>query len=588
MAEYKSSSKVDVTKEWELYHRGVSYNERLNYYNIADRNYQFYKGDQWKGVQGNGLPMPVFNIFKRVINYFIASIMSQKITAKYSVENLPTEPIDPMQMELKELVDKMTSHSEIKWEKLKMDSMLREVLLDGALSGDMCCYTYWDGAYETGQEAKGDYITELVDGCNVMFGNPNSNKAEPQPYILIVGRDLVKTLKEEAKKNGASPLDIEGIVADEDSTYQAGEHGKVELENKGETDGKCLYIIKFWKQDGYVWFNKSTKYATIRKSVNLGLKKYPVAFANWEKVKNCYHGQAVGTGIIPNQIYINKQFAFTMLWMMYSAYGKVAIDKTRVTGWSNKIGEAIEVEGDITGAVQQLNPGAMNNTVLQVIDKAIQYTKDMLGANDGALGDINPEQASGTAIVAVQKQASIPLENVQGSLYQFVEDIFCIWGEFMLRKYTADRVISRKEGDNLVTDTINTQAYQDILLNVKVDVGASSYYSEIASMQTLDAMLQNGHLDVVQYLDRLPDGIIPKKQELIDELKQRMEQQAQQAIMEQEMAQQPTEGMEEENNDEAYEAMAQFIEQLPPDVQAQLQAMPPDEMESTVMQMMQG
>lgn len=573
----------DITTEWQLYHRGVDYNNRINYYANVDRNILFYNGDQWKGVQANGLPTPVFNIFKRVINYFIAAIMSQKISGKYTAENLPTEPQDEQQMSVKELVDKMTAYVEIKWENDKMDTMLREALLDGALSGDMCAYTYWDGTIETGQEAQGDFRTELVDGGNVMFGNPNTNNVDKQPYILIVGRDMVSALKEEAKRNGVPDLEVDAITSDEDTTYQAGQYGKVEL-NEGSGDrGKCLYIIKFWKKDGYVWFSKSTKHAKIRNEVNMGIKSYPVAFANWDKVKNSYHGQAVGTGIIPNQIYINKQFAMTMLWMMYSAYGKVAIDETRVTGWTNKIGEAIKVNGDIGGAIQQLSPGSMNTTVLQVIDKAISYTKDMLGANDGALGEINPEKASGAAIVAVQKQASVPLENVKANLYQFVEDIYRIWGEFMLRKYTADRVIMRKDGDNLVADTINTTPFQDILMRVRIDVGPSNYYSEISSMQTLDALLSSGHIDILQYLKRLPDGILPKKQELIDELEQRIEQQK--GMPGQSM---PGDAGSDGGMNDTFESMAQFMESLPQDMQESLQSLPPDEMEKTLLEMMQG
>ena len=75
---------------------------------------------------------------------------------------------------------------------------------------------------------------------------------------------------------------------------------------------------------------------------------------------------------------------------------------------------------------------------------------------------------------------------------------------------------------------------------VKIDVGASSYYSEIASLQTLDNLLLNGHINVVQYLERIPDGNVAGRRKLIDEIKQQMEEQqrmaAQQAMMEQQMA----------------------------------------------------
>ena len=45
--------------------------------------------------------------------------------------------------------------------------------------------------------------------------------------------------------------------------------------------------------------------------------------------------------------------------------------------------------------------------------------------------------------------------------------------------------------------------------------------------QTLDNLRQNGTLDVIQYLERVPDKLIPRKAELIQELRQ-----AQQAMAE--------------------------------------------------------
>ena len=55
---------------------------------------------------------------------------------------------------------------------------------------------------------------------------------------------------------------------------------------------------------------------------------------------------------------------------------------------------------------------------------------------------------------------------------------------------------------------------------LKIEVGASSYYSEIASMQTLDNLLQSGQIDIVQYLERVPDSYVPGRRKLIEEKKQ--------------------------------------------------------------------
>jgi len=87
-------------------------------------------------------------------------------------------------------------------EKFKMDYRVRDALFDGAQTGDYCAHFYFDpdalpygGAFGTYQ---GEIMMEMVDGLNVMFGNPNTPLVEKQPYILIVGRDTCDNLSWEA------------------------------------------------------------------------------------------------------------------------------------------------------------------------------------------------------------------------------------------------------------------------------------------------------------------------------------------------------------------------------------------------------
>ena len=72
---------------------------------------------------------------------------------------------------------------------------------------------------------------------------------------------------------------------------------------------------------------------------------------------------------------------------------------------------------------------------------------------------------------------------------------------------------------------------------IRADVGATSQFSEIAMVQTLDNLRANGTLDVIQYLERIPDKLIPKRAELIEELKTRMGMQAEQLAMQGQSAQ---------------------------------------------------
>jgi len=552
----------EVTEEWRQYQAGIDYNHKIDLYQTVDKNEAFYAGEQWRGVQANGLPTPVFNIFKRVINWLIASILSHNIKMQFVPENVGDEPANEKEEFVKEAAELVSNYSETLWEKLKMQQKLRQWLLDAALSGDACAYVFWNPNIDTGQEMQGDIDIECVDNVNVFFGNPNDQRVETQPYIILAFRELVSKLKEEAKANGIPAEQIRLITPDEETFYQSGDRSKIELEEKEANTGKCIALLKLWKENGRVYAKKITKYTVIRDKWDTMLRNYSTTWMNWDKRKNSYHGQAVGTGLIPNQVFINKMFAMAMMSLMHTAFPKVVYDKSLIGAWNNQIGAAIGVEGtgDVKQVAHYLSPGQMSEQVLKVIDLAIQYTKDMLGASDAALGDVKPENTS--AIIAVQQAAAVPLENIKQNLYQFIEDIGYIWLDFMANYYGKRSIDVEVLGKREIRE-FDFSRLKDMKFRLKIDVGPSSYWSEITAMQTLDNLLNTERISFTQYLERVPKGLIPKKQELIEEIKS--QDQKQQFI---------------------YEQMARFLEQLPPEVQQQIMSMPEKEQEQRLMEIM--
>ena len=62
---------------------------------------------------------------------------------------------------------------------------------------------------------------------------------------------------------------------------------------------------------------------------------------------------------------------------------------------------------------------------------------------------------------------------------------------------------------------------RDLPLRLKLDVGAAAYWSEIAQINTLDNLLTQGKISVIDYLERVPNGYISDQQQLIETLKER-------------------------------------------------------------------
>lgn len=114
--------------------------------------------------------------------------------------------------------------------------------------------------------------------------------------------------------------------------------------------------------------------------------------------------------------------------------------------------------------------------------------------------------------------------------YQCLEDAGRIWIDIMSVRYGTrmvemsmdmDKAGEQPLGMNLPAQTF-TQPFdfsilKEIPLTIEQEAGASSYWSEMASMQTLDNLMMNNMITKKQYIERLPNGYIPMKQELLDD-----------------------------------------------------------------------
>ena len=64
---------------------------------------------------------------------------------------------------------------------------------------------------------------------------------------------------------------------------------------------------------------------------------------------------------------------------------------------------------------------------------------------------------------------------------------------------------------------LDIEKYRDILFSCTVSAGMSSYWSELASVSTLENLLGSGQITLRQYLERIPEGYIARRDELIEE-----------------------------------------------------------------------
>ena len=581
------------TRAFSLYEEGRAFNSRLvpDYYTLVDTNAEFFIGNQWLNLpetpETAGMPKPVFNIIKRITSVLVAQITSGGLSVNLEPLSYYTggpgdsgnggsgdggfSATEFAQAEVNNLL-----------EKFKLEYRMREALFDGARTGDYCAHFYWDPLARPYGGASGGYRgeirMELVDGVNIMFGNPNTPEVEDQPYILLIGRDTVKNLRAEYLRS--HPGDYEGARAirpDSDWTGQTASSGKLELTN--EDSAKCLYIYLYeltedppegpegtenaespegregreGPQAGApqprVVVTKCTRGQTIFERAETGLSRYPIAWANWERQKNCYHGRALVTGVIPNQIFINTMYAMVMRHLQLEAFPKIVFNADLVPCWTNDIGSSIGVHGiqpgeNVAQVASIIKPADMSGQILSSIDRVVELTQDCLGVTDVQLGTQQADNTS--AIMVVQQNAEVPLDNIRAGLYEWMEDIVKILLD-MMGTYYGRRPIVRSRSmqaisedpvsgaplldpatgmlqtvvrERRVLEPFDFSQLKEVWLKVRVDVGSSTAYSEIAMTQTLDNLREAGLIDLVEYLERVPDKLIPMKQDLIDRQRQ--------------------------------------------------------------------
>lgn len=504
------AKKPDHQTVWKKYQKGLNFNNRIDLLENVKTNENFYIGKQWEGVKANGLPTPVFNFIKQIVQHQVANITSDNI--KLNASPLAAAANDA---ELEKLTQVVNDEFTALFERNRVTTRLRDLARNAAVDGDGCLFSYWDSDNDT-------IATEVMENTRVFFGNPNDRDVQGQPWIIVARREMLDEVKDRAEENGCKDIDL--IKADSDENQS---------QMDALVDDKVTTLTYMWKdrESGSIHAIETVKDTVIRDEYDMKIRLYPITWLCWDYVQDCYHGQALITGLIPNQQFVNKAYAMAMVSLMMSAFPKIVYDRNRVTKWTNQVGAQIGVNGDVTNIARVLEPAQISPQVAQFINSAIEHTQSFTGATAAALGNTRPDNTS--AIIALQRAASIPSEITKQNLWQCVEDLGRIYMEFMAFYYgerTVDVPVEATMPPKVLafagvpqSQKIQVRFDFSILQKtpmwIKLDVGSSAYWSEIANMQTLENLLNLNLIDIVDFLERVPDGSIAKRQDLLQKYK---------------------------------------------------------------------
>lgn len=517
MAEQTQIADKTANEVNKQYQDGLSYKRRMGFLDKWPEYERFKAGDQWPPAtqKTKSLPRPVFNIIKMIESHKVANVMSEQIKMVFSLQedDAPDGQMDPGEL--------FSRFSDTTWERIKQDELNEEGLDVAANTGTGIWHYFWDAEAKGGSQFPwvGEMEGEIIDPINFFPGNPQQRRVQKQPYIIISSREMVKSVKAYAEANGLSKEMVSMIKPDKDTQDQGYDMAKVEL---GE---KVTVLTKYWRKEGIVHFCKVASGITIKKETPTGMRLYPLAIMQWERRKKSIFGVGDTEGLIPNQKAINLLVAMQILSVQLTGwpkmvYKKDAIDPSKITNTPGEIIEDRSPPGSGDG-VHYLNPGSMSAAAGNLVEAILAYTRQMSGADEAATGSAPSADLNATAIMLLQKAAAIPIESIKRRFYRLIEDVGRIWEEFWKVKYNIPRQIKLTDDDGEeMTTLFDGSEYEDVQLNLRIDVGPSSTYSESLMLSSLQDFLKSGHITFEQFLQFAPKNVVPYRDRLLKELEE--------------------------------------------------------------------
>lgn len=509
---------IKETDIWTLYEQAISYCRLIGMYGDTDVNYRMYNGDQWYGLKVKGIEKVQYNFTKPIVKYKTGIVLTNLYAINYSSENVENQEFRKNAEKICKLLNKKAARI---WEHDYMDLKLRLVVKDAAINDEGVMYVRYD-------DEKQQPINEVINKNDIYFGNENDSDMQSQPYVLIKQRKPVSEVKEIAENNGVSSEKINYIMGDLENIEEAGEASKYEKDNM------CTLVTKMYKKKGKVFFAQGTRYVDIKKETDTGLTYYPVAHLLWEEKKGAARGEGEVRYLIPNQLETNKTAMRRALTVKNTAFPQKIANIAKIANPSalDEVGGTIKVNGgvsvdDVSKIFAYVNPAQMSPDVKALQEELIQSTRELAGAGEIATGQVNPESASGRAILAVQQAAQQPLTEHLQYTKAFCEDLARIWLDMItvyndsieLEDEVEDPQTGEKTPQIIEVPKVSLEELQAV---VKVDITPKGAFDKYAQEMSIENLLTNGLFNVQRlpelklYLECLDDDANMPKQRVLE------------------------------------------------------------------------
>lgn len=513
----------ELTDLWKLFEAGKNHNNLRGLQDRTERAYRFYEGDQWHGLGvDNPDRLPVLNFIEPTIKHKLATICMNETAVVFEGEDKDTCSF------ITEMVNDIAG-------KINLDRAHWEEMKAALITGNGYIFFPKGSICKQGAKIRSERKAwQIIDTACIFFGDEKTADIQSQPYIIIYERRPVDAVRKEAKANGIPEEEIRSIICDKDEEMITTTDVKEEVATE---DGNCACLLYMTLKDGRLHIARSTRHVIYEPEHpvagdqgSVAMDMYPLVGLVCGQKKGSSRGRGEVIPMITNQIEYNKNLYRMVVSSKNSAFPKVVYNANAVDNPEelDAVGGKISLNtdvGEVSKAVGYMQPQGMSGDAQVIGSLLMEKTRELMNAGQAVTGEINPEKASGTAIIAMRDQAAIPLNELQAASKDWWRDVAMVLLHYIIA-YNPQGLKGKGDGINKDDVTYTAAQLHELDLTADVEVTDVAPYSVFARDSALEKLFTSKAITFEEYVEALDATSGVPKKKLQDILRRRGEQQA--------------------------------------------------------------
>lgn len=507
---------------WQLYKKGLDYQNKIGLRRDIPTFVNFYEGKQWPDATENtkNLPRPVINIIKMICRNKKSSILSTPVRVLFKCysDNVDTEKFNAFAQNL--------------FKQMRQDEIDKRAIDDAVKKGSYFYHYYWDMT----ADGDGELRCELIDPLNIFFANPTVQDEQKQKWIIISTRAEAQAIRDSADDGVNTDL----VEADE--------------------DGYCTVLTRYFRRDGEVYCERATEKCQINAPFSItpdadaamrelhgdeDFQKdstvngqnthtwrhktekatlYPIVCGCYERRENSIYGLSEVEGLIPNQKAINFNIAMSLLNAQETAWGKYITLPNALKGQkiSNVPGQVLVDYSGTGDGIKKMKEQNSNAFPMDTVQTIISLTRSVCGSSEVMTGEMLGSNMSGAAIAQLQAQAELPIGELRNEFWHVKQRQGMVLAQFMKLFYYESNFIKTEYGENgeplYMCDSFSSEDFDLAAFDVTVEATGGARASASGDISMLDECLRAGKISLESYIRAYPDSAVSNKDELLKQL----------------------------------------------------------------------